>query len=294
MAAVSFQPITSPAQDAGEQASARGASQAPASNPQPASTPNDTVSLSGTAVAAAQPGQGTGRSGADFVAQGPSVFQTLNSGAAAPNNNPVAATAATDPLGANGGAGIAAPASTATNPVAAANAAVAQAASHANANSGATGATSALTTGAAASQGTLNSSAQTAQQQQLAQLDQLLSALGVDPQSIPLFNQLSLLRYLNDPFRLRQLVQQLQTLSPVEANPPGANSGAGQAANEAAKPAAASDGQNAQNAPGAEANGFAAQFQELQVSLAATEAEGAQQPGNGASGQPGQTLNVSY
>jgi hypothetical protein len=272
MAAVSFQPITLPAQDAGEQTSARGASQAPASNPQPAATPNDTVSLSSAAIAVAQPGQGAGRGGADFVAQGPSVLQISNLGAVAANSSQVAA----------------------TNPVAAANAVVAPAASQAKVNSGATGTTSVLTTGAATSQGTLNSSAQTAQQQQLAQLDQLLSALGVDPQSIPLFNQLSLLRYLNDPFRLRQLVQQLQTVSPVEANPPEANSGAAQAANEAAKQPAASKGQNAQNAPGAEANGFAAQFQELQVSLAATAVEEAPEAGNGGSGQSGQTLNVSY
>lgn len=51
---------------------------------------------------------------------------------------------------------------------------------------------------------------QQTQEQQLQQLDQALQQLGVDPQSISLFNQLALLAYANDPAVLQQFVQQLQ------------------------------------------------------------------------------------
>lgn len=52
--------------------------------------------------------------------------------------------------------------------------------------------------------------AQQTQQQELAQLDQTLQQLGIDPQSIGLFNQLALLAFANDPAALQQFVQQLQ------------------------------------------------------------------------------------
>ena len=51
---------------------------------------------------------------------------------------------------------------------------------------------------------------QQTQEQELQQLDQALQQLGVDPQSISLFNQLALLAYANDPAVLQQFVQQLQ------------------------------------------------------------------------------------
>jgi hypothetical protein len=47
-------------------------------------------------------------------------------------------------------------------------------------------------------------------QQELAQLDQTLQQLGVDPQSISLFNRIGLLLYANDPTALEDLVKALQ------------------------------------------------------------------------------------
>jgi len=48
-------------------------------------------------------------------------------------------------------------------------------------------------------------------QQELSQLDSSLQELGIDPQSIPLFNRISMLLYANDPAALRMLVQQMQS-----------------------------------------------------------------------------------
>lgn len=48
------------------------------------------------------------------------------------------------------------------------------------------------------------------QQEELQQLDQSLQQLGIDPQSISLFNQLALLTFANDPAALQQFVRQLQ------------------------------------------------------------------------------------
>ena len=50
----------------------------------------------------------------------------------------------------------------------------------------------------------------TSSQQDLQQLDQTLQQLGINPQSISLFNRLALLLYANDPAALQQFVQQLQ------------------------------------------------------------------------------------
>jgi hypothetical protein len=49
-------------------------------------------------------------------------------------------------------------------------------------------------------------------QQELAQLDQTLQQLGIDPQSISLFNRIGLLLYANDPTALENLVQALKTV----------------------------------------------------------------------------------
>jgi len=49
-------------------------------------------------------------------------------------------------------------------------------------------------------------------QQELAQLDQTLQQLGVDPQSISLFNRIGLLLYANDPTALADLVKALQAV----------------------------------------------------------------------------------
>jgi hypothetical protein len=47
-------------------------------------------------------------------------------------------------------------------------------------------------------------------EQELQQLDQTLQQLGINPQSVSLFNRLALLLYANDPAALQQFVQQLQ------------------------------------------------------------------------------------
>jgi len=48
-------------------------------------------------------------------------------------------------------------------------------------------------------------------QQELVQLDQTLQQLGIDPQSISLFNRMGLLLYANDPVALQNLVHAMQT-----------------------------------------------------------------------------------
>ena len=52
----------------------------------------------------------------------------------------------------------------------------------------------------------------TTPQQELQQLDSTLQDLGINPQSISLFNRLGLLLYANDPAALQNLVQTLQTV----------------------------------------------------------------------------------
>ncbi|MGA8224500.1 MAG: hypothetical protein WB780_22840, partial [Candidatus Acidiferrales bacterium] len=67
--------------------------------------------------------------------------------------------------------------------------------------------------GTAAAIGNTNQSGTTANpQQELAQLDQTLQQLGIDPQSISLFNRIGLLLYANDPTALENLVQALKTV----------------------------------------------------------------------------------
>jgi hypothetical protein len=63
-------------------------------------------------------------------------------------------------------------------------------------------------------------------QQQLQQLDQSLQQLGINPQSIPLFNRMAMLLYADDPAALRLLVHTLQTAA--------SQVGAGQTATNAA------------------------------------------------------------
>jgi hypothetical protein len=66
-----------------------------------------------------------------------------------------------------------------------------------------------LAAGNAANGGNASTGA-TRSQQELQQLDQTLQQLGINPQSISLFNRLALLLYANDPAALQQFVQQLQ------------------------------------------------------------------------------------
>jgi hypothetical protein len=268
MAAVSLQPITPAAPGAADQTPARPAAPAAGGNAQTDAAPNDTVNFSGAAVHAAQPGQNPGQAGAEFVARGPAIFEALNGGA--PGTAPTAPAPASQ---------VAATPNAPASP--SANVASAQPPAAATAQTGAT---------------LLSANTQQEQQQQLAQLDQLLSTLGIDPQSIPLFNQLALLLYLNDPAGLEHFVQQLQALTPIASNPTKANnapqnaaSATGSATNAGVQAAATTDASpNAQ----AQASGLTPQFQELQLSLA-TEGQGAQQPSGGAVDSSGHALNIS-
>jgi hypothetical protein len=174
-----------------------------------------------------------------------------------------------------------------------------------------------------------------AQQQELAQLDQVLQQLGIDPSSIPLSEQLSMVLYLDDPSALAQLVQSLgqvvQTAhlkplggaapaqpqnpdqlksAPTQTAPATVAAAAAPNQNPAAAPpqqvaaAATSNGAatvaapagnaaaaaNAPNPAALTANGFAAQFQELQVSLQALGANSF--AATAATAAPGGALNV--
>ena len=141
---------------------------------------------------------------------------------------------------------------------------------------------------ASALAGTANST----QQQELAQLDQILQQMGVDPQSISIFNQLAMLLYVNDPVALQQFISTLQGAFPQPATQPsaaGATAGAAQTQALAQNPAAASavpqtagqtpaanqGQQQAGNGTAIEALAFQATFAEVQVAPA----------GNGATNQ---------
>ena len=167
-------------------------------------------------------------------------------------------------------------------------------------------ATGALATGNTANTG----GAAQGSQQELQQLDQTLQQLGIDPQSISLFNRLALLLYANDPAALQQFVQQLQNGStqvgegtgatPIQTQPqaqnpeppqnqtadPGQAGSLAQVANSA--PTAAPDqapatGQaaapNQNQAQTAAPSSFFVQFEELQLTFA---------------GNSGQTQPFSY
>ena len=72
---------------------------------------------------------------------------------------------------------------------------------------------SAAAGGAASATGYSNAAASTPQQQ-LQELDQTLQEIGINPQSIALFNRMAMLLYANDPAALKVLVQALQSVSP--------------------------------------------------------------------------------
>jgi len=152
-------------------------------------------------------------------------------------------------------------------------------------------------TGADAAGGTA-----TTPQQQLQQLDQALQQLGVNPQSISLFNRMAMLLYANDPAALRVLVEALQGAAQQNGQG-GANSAAtnnaalnqallqnsGQAppANQdqiQAQPQAAAPTQN-QAQPTSTAGGAA--FEVVAAQLSFTEVQGTIQE-NGAASQAGQ------
>jgi hypothetical protein len=140
---------------------------------------------------------------------------------------------------------------------------------------------------------------QPTQQQELQQLDQTLQQLGIDPQSISLFNQLALLLYANDPAALQQFISQLQhstqqllqqgvTATPA-ANQNHGNPNQTAAVNPGQTPAAQTTASAA-----LQGNSTLIQFQELQFTVAAVGGQ-VQLPGNtAAAGSQGQSLNVTF
>lgn len=140
--------------------------------------------------------------------------------------------------------------------------------------------------------------AQATPDQELAQLDQTLQQLGIEPQSISLFNRMAMLLYAQDPAAVKNLVDALQTadqqlgqLAGLANSTAAANQPAAQTAQDLAQllPTAQAQTQ-AQNT--AAANNFeivAAQlnFTEIQGTLTT---EGAGNNGSGgAAAQPAQT-----
>lgn len=161
----------------------------------------------------------------------------------------------------------------------------------------------AASTAPAAIQGlVLAGSSQASQQQELAQLDQLLQQLGVDPNSIPLSDQLNMVLYLNDPSALAQLVQSLGQVVQIPPQENVANSGAIQAEVQAPPAGNSATSANASNSSTTAAGGFTAQFQEFQLSLQAiganpigsaiTQPQARAAAASSGAGTSGKTLNV--
>jgi hypothetical protein len=140
-------------------------------------------------------------------------------------------------------------------------------------------AAAALATGNAANTGNAGGTGQTSEQE-LQQLDQTLQQLGINPQSISLFNRLALLLYANDPAALQQFVQQLQqgaqevgqgtaaTAVTSQAQPPAQNAAPAQNQNVVSGQAGASS-QPATSGQPAPPSRIFIQFEELQITFAA-------------------------
>ena len=136
-------------------------------------------------------------------------------------------------------------------------------------------AAAALATGNAANAG---GAGQTSEQE-LQQLDQTLQQLGINPQSISLFNRLALLLYANDPAALQQFVQQLQngaqevgqgtgtTAATSQTQPPAQNPAPAQNQTAGSGQAGASS-QPATSGPPAPPSRIFVQFEELQITFA--------------------------
>lgn len=277
---------------------------------------NDTVTLA-SQNGAAQAAVGAGGAIAAQTAQPAEVIQfeqiTVtaeeiivtgggNNGGGA-NANPGAAAAAAAPAapvatpgataaGTPAAAPAAVPAPVATQPVAGNNAAAAVAPAINAAPAANTQNLPVVNAAALPAASALAGSTNSTQQQELAQLDQLLQRMGVDPQSISIFNQLAMLLYINDPIALQQFISTLQGAIPQPAAPsasavaeagapetqvltqtPAQASAAPQAAGQT--PAANQGQQQAGNGTAIEALAFQATFAEVQVAPA----------GNGATNQ---------
>jgi hypothetical protein len=145
----------------------------------------------------------------------------------------------------------------------------------------------------------------TSSQQELQQLDQTLQQLGINPQSISLFNRLALLLYANDPAALQQFVQQLQqgaqdvgegnalaatpaTLSAAQPQNTASAQNAGGTGGPAAASAAGASAPTANPTPAQAQNTLASsifvQFEELQISFG----------NNGAQTQSSSSADANY
>jgi hypothetical protein len=167
--------------------------------------PQDTVTLTGQTAQGQQAGENQSQS--QFQQAPAFVAQTLFGAAGPANQNshppptlPVVLPAPAQQQAANANSGTLA----------------SNAASGTNASAGAAGAANASNAALANSAGSANgadlpANAAGTPQQQLTQLDQTLQQLGIDPQSIPLFNRMAMLLYANDPAALQMLVQELQS-----------------------------------------------------------------------------------
>lgn len=129
-----------------------------------------------------------------------------------------------------------------------------------------------------------------APQLELQQLDQTLLQLGVNPQSIPIANQLAMLVYANDPAALELLVQALQTTSTQQG---AAQGGANTAATQGILQTVAQPSQAQQTQAAVPAvNALSTQIGELQNALQAVEIQTPQQA-SAAAGATGTALNVT-
>lgn len=136
---------------------------------------------------------------------------------------------------------------------------------------------------------------------ELQQLDQALLQLGVNPESIPVAQQLAMLLYANDPAALQLLVQALQNTATQQG---GTQTGANTAANnntgatQAILQTATQPNQGQQTqavpaiAPGV-ANALSTQIGELQIAIQAVEIQAPQQANTAAAGATGTSLNVT-
>jgi hypothetical protein len=118
---------------------------------------------------------------------------------------------------------------------------------------------------------------------ELSQLDETLQQIGINPQSISLFNRMAMLLYANDPAALKALVQSLQTGAQQLATASSAETGTAQIAVAA---------QN-QGAPAAQVS-VAASTQDAQVQqVAAGQASLQQASASGANASGGSTSGGS-
>jgi ribonuclease E len=213
MAAVSF-PLTAAVQDlfqAAEPAQQAAAKVTPinANQAQGAPAPADTVTLTNQAAEGQQTGADPNRGHFDRAAFLGAAAAYIGTNAARPNRQapqPTLPLLPPQPQTQPQAQTQEAPAATAAAP---ANTA-ANTAANTPTNAGNTANAAANTIDAATATNPAATGSDNTPQQQLQQLDQSLQQLGINPQSIPLFNRMAMLLYASDPAALRLLVQTIQ------------------------------------------------------------------------------------